>query len=79
MNKNWKHLKTIIDSERFEINGMNIWGYDWHQTNESICIKDPLYSQEYIFSVYEISNGIKTVRFAAGEFSNCIWSIYTES
>ncbi|PHR31048.1 MAG: hypothetical protein COA38_08880 [Fluviicola sp.] len=78
MNENWKHIKTIIDSEPYEINGLNIWDYEWKRTGNSIDIKDPNYGQDYSFTVYEISDGTKTSKFAAGEFSNCAWGIYME-
>lgn len=78
MKSKWKHIKTVIDSEPFEINGMNIWDYEWSSTNDSIQVKDPLYGQVYIFKVYEISSKANRVKFAAGEFSNCVWGIYIQ-
>lgn len=76
MSENWKHIKTIIDSEPFEINGFNIWDFNWKETGQSIKIKDPNYGKDYVFEIFEISNNKETVRFAAGEFSNCVWGIY---
>ena len=72
----WEHLKTIIEGERFEFNGCNIWDAEWKDTGEKILIKDPLYGQDFTFSVYEIVNGQTTVKFATGEFSNRVWGIY---
>ena len=72
MNENWKHIKTIIDSEPYEINGLNIWDYAWKGTGSSIDIKDPIYRQDYSFNLYLISDGTKTSKFAAGEFSNYV-------
>ncbi len=76
MNENWTHLKTIADGDPFEINGLNIWDFKWQDTRQSIKIKDPNYGQDYVFGIYEITNDKKTIRFAAGEFSNCVWGIY---
>lgn len=73
---NWKHIKTLTDGEKYEISGINIWQHDWIDTGEKICLKDPLYSQNYIFNVYRIENTKNNIEFAAGEFSNCIWGIY---
>lgn len=78
MNKNWKHIKTIIDSEPYEIKGLNIWDFEWERTGESIKIKDPNYGQDYTFNVYQISHKSEVIRFSAGEFSNCVWGIYLE-
>jgi len=76
MNENWTHIKTIADGDAFEINGLNIWNFKWIDTRQSINIKDPNYGQDYVFGIYEITNDNKTIRFAAGEFSNCVWGIY---
>lgn len=75
-NDNWKHITTITDGERFEINGLNIWDHNWKNTGERIQIKDPLYGQEHSFLVYEITTEQISAIFAAGEFSNCVWGIY---
>ena len=74
----WKHIKTIFDGDKYEINGLNIWDYNWERTGETIIVKDPLYGQTYSMKVYEIHRGTIKVKFAAGEFSNCVWGIYQE-
>lgn len=78
MNGNWKHIKTIADSEPFHLDGLNIWDFEWQSTGQSIKIIDPSYGQEFTFNVYQISNDSEEVRFSAGEFSNCVWGIYIE-
>lgn len=79
MNNNWKHIKTIVDSEPFELNGLNIWDFQWERTGNYIKIKDPNYGQEYSFSVYKIVSDKIEIQFAAGEYSNCIWGIYLKN
>lgn len=74
----WKHLKTITDGEPFSMQGLDIWSHAWKDTGVKIPIKDPMYSQDYNFSVFEITDGQTTVNFAAGEFSNSVWGIYVE-
>ena len=76
---NWQHIRTITDGERFEINGLNIWDHDWKTTGEKIQIKDPLYRQDFTFSVYQINNDQNSAQFAAGEFSNGVWGVYIKS
>lgn len=76
MNSNWKHKATIADGENFYIQGLNIWDFEWENTNESINIKDPLYKQNFCFYIYKIKNNNIEIIFAAGEFSNCVWGIY---
>lgn len=75
----WIHYKTLVDGEAFELNGMNIWEYDWQKTGETIHVKDPLYGNHYLFPVFEIRDQQRSARFAAGEFSNNVWGIYRES
>lgn len=72
----WKHKKTIIDGEKYEINGLNIWDFKWEDTGKKINIKDPLYGQKYCFDIYKIQSLNCEFFFAAGEFSNCVWGIY---
>jgi hypothetical protein len=74
----WKFATTITDGQTFFINGLNIWDYEWKNTEEKISIKDPLYNQPYDFNIYEIKHNNLTAMFAAGEFSNLIWGIYLE-
>lgn len=78
MSTSWKHIKTILDGERYEINGVNIWECEWKRTGESVEVKDPQYGQTFYMSVYQIHTGAFIVTFAAGEFSNCVWGIYQE-
>ena len=72
----WKFVKTIVDYEKFEINGINIWDFKWEATDEKIKIKDPLYGQFYTFNVFKIQNKDIEILFVAGEFSNGVYGIY---
>ena len=72
----WKFVKTIVDYEKFEINGINIWDFKWEETDEKITIKDPLYGQFYTFNVFKIQIKDIQILFVAGEFSNGVYGIY---
>jgi len=76
MKEIWQFKKTIVDSEPYLIENLNIWEFKWENTGETIQIQDPLYKQNYIFDIYEINSGSKKIRFSAGEFSNLIYGIY---
>ena len=54
MQTSWIHTKTISDGEKYEINGLNIWDYNWDKTGETVVVKDPLYEQSYSMNVYVI-------------------------
>ncbi|MDT7830940.1 hypothetical protein RQM59_01030 [Flavobacteriaceae bacterium S356] len=77
MGKKWRHFTTVADGEYFLIDEINIWDHKWIDTKQKVNIRDPLYNQKYTFSIFEIQDGNKIIKFIAGEFSNCVWGIYT--
>jgi len=78
MNASWKFITAIPDGEYFQINGLNIWDHKWESKGEKIQVKDPVYGETHSMDVYQIEKDNLKIRFAAGEFSNCIWGIYRE-
>lgn len=54
---------------------MNSWGHTCKYI-DSVHVKDLFYGEGPVMAVYEISDDHIIVRFAAGEFSNCVWGIY---
>jgi hypothetical protein len=62
--------KSVIDGQELYINGLNIWAYPWKDLRQYLNVKDPIYGQDHVMGIYEISDGQITVQFAAGEFSN---------
>jgi hypothetical protein len=74
---NWKCVNWCAEGERFElVPGHNVWDHNFASTGEKVAVKDPLYGAEYQFTVYEIEIDGRTIRFAAGEFSNGIYGFY---
>lgn len=74
--KKWQFHRSVIDSEKLVIQGLNIWDHEWKSLDQYISIKDPIYSQNQLMSVYKITDGATSFEFAAGEFSNMVWGIY---
>jgi hypothetical protein len=73
----WDYVGNSFDGESFEIEGIDVWEYTWKQTSEPKAqIKDPSYNQDFSFPVYKIETENKKIKFAAGEFSNCVWGFY---
>ncbi len=73
----WDYVGNSVDSSTFEIDGIDVWKYKWKLTSDSNAkVKDPAYGQNFEFSVWEIEAENKKVKFAAGEFSNCVWGFY---
>ena len=76
---NWIFKTAVIDGHLCEIDGLNIWDYDWFNTREYIGVKDPIYEEVHTINIYQIITANKTISFAAGEFSNMVWGIYVRS
>jgi len=73
----WVFVGNCVDGERFELEGINVWSRGWQATGEETRTNDPMYTwQHYDFPVYTMTDGVKTVEFAAGEFSNMIWGFF---
>lgn len=74
--KTWKLATSGTDGNciLFEV---NIFNYNWIPTGKKTVVKDPTYSQIYVFDIFSYING-STKLFAAGEFSNCIWGFYVK-
>ena len=43
-----------------------------------VKVKDPIYHQDHTFEVWQVEIDGQIHRFAAGEFSNCVWGFYLE-
>ena len=56
----------------------NIFQYRWRDCRETAAVIDPHYGTEKVFHVYEVEINGQIHRFAAGEFSNCVWGFYLE-
>jgi hypothetical protein len=76
----WQYVGHCVDGERFVIENVNVWDYKWQETNDpKAMVEDPQYHQPFSFEVYEIEANGNRIRFAAGEYSNCIWGFYREA
>lgn len=73
--RTWQHEITGFEGDVI-LFGINIFEYEWSETGESILVKDPLYQQDYKFSIYTINVAGENHDFAAGEFSNGVWGFY---
>lgn len=74
----WEFQTSVVDGDYYQIDGLNIWAHKWHPTGEYVNVLDPIYGQLHTLSVWQIEVNEKRVRFAAIEFSNCVWGIYVE-
>ena len=73
----WAFLGSCCDGQPFEIAGNNVWESPWVRVEGAKAeVRDPLYSQTFLFEVFEIKPGPRPIQFAAGEFSNSVWGFY---
>jgi hypothetical protein len=64
--------------DSFILEGIDIFKKQWVSTGKQIRVKDPLYKQLFEFTVWNVKTDVKEITFAAGEFSNGVFGIYTE-
>ena len=73
----WRFVGVNYDEKMFLIDGINVFAHGWKSVDGEIAqVSDPLYGQARRFSVYEITEKNRTIKFAAGEFSNGVWGFY---
>jgi hypothetical protein len=72
----WVFVGHCFDGETFEIEGLDVWKHSWVSTDQHASVSDPLWNQAFLFPVYAMSGGGKTIKFAAGEFSNNVWGFF---
>ena len=73
----WKY-ETFGPDGQCKLFGVNIFDYDWKITGKRVKVQDPVYHQEHTFEVWQVEINGQIHRFAAGEFSNCVWGFYLE-
>ena len=74
----WKHEITGFDGNTI-LFGVNIFDYEWTMTGEKVEVTDPLYGHKYRFPVYKVLILGREYKFAAGEFSNCVYGFYVQN
>jgi hypothetical protein len=47
-------------------------------TGKRVKVQDPAYHQNHTFEVWKVEIDGQIHRFAAEEFSNCVWGFYLE-
>jgi hypothetical protein len=74
----WKHVAIGFEGDEVVLDGLNPWQLEWHSLEEpEITVAHPSYPQQrHPMWIYELRGQGKTVKFAAGEFSNGVWGFY---
>jgi hypothetical protein len=73
----WRYCGHCVDGQRFLIEGVDVSDRQWRRTTEPIVeVEDPHSHQPHSFNVWELEADGRRIRFAAGEFSNCVWGFF---
>jgi hypothetical protein len=76
----WNFVGSSFDGQSLFIEGIDVWTRGWIAVEgERAKVVDPRYGQSFQFPIFVIAEGEKSVRFAAGEFSNGVWGFYREA
>jgi hypothetical protein len=73
----WKFVAIVVEGDPVSLQGQNPWPLKWSSTTEKpITVAHPSYpSQRHEMFVYDLES-TRSIRFAAGEFSNGVWGFY---
>jgi hypothetical protein len=73
----WKCVAIVTESEPFSLLGQNPWNANWLPAPEPlVTVAHPSHpAQRYQMQVYDLES-TRSIRFAAGEFSNGVWGFY---
>jgi hypothetical protein len=74
----WVFIGSTAD-ESFLLNGIDIFKKKWECSGEMATVIDPIYNVKKHFTIWSVQKeNDEVITFTAGEFSNCIWGIYTK-
>jgi hypothetical protein len=73
----WEFAGTCVDGDPLTLNGISIWDAKWHRVPGRMAeVRDPSYAQAFRFPVYRVRQRGRSLTFAAGEFSACMWGFF---
>ena len=75
--KTWQYVTSGVEGNT-TLFGVNIFGCEWKDSGQHVRVKDPIYNQEFVFSIYSVIINDEEYQFACGEFSNCVYGFYVE-
>lgn len=73
----WRYVGYCVEGQNFWVEGMNISNHIWQPVDDAVAgVEDPHNHKQYEFPVWEVKAEGRVVRFAAGEFQNCVWGFF---
>jgi hypothetical protein len=73
----WKLVAIVAEGQPVSLQGQNPWSLKWLSAPEPpITVAHPSYPlQRHEMEIYDLES-TRSIRFAAGEFSNGVWGFY---
>ncbi len=74
----WHAAHVGFDHDDLALDGLPVWSLSWREeTAEPVMLAHPAHpAQHHRYTVYNVDDGIRAVRFAAAELSNGVWGFY---
>ena len=74
----WRHVAIGFEGAAVSLAGLNPWQLKWRRLDEpAITVAHPSHpEQRHPMWIYELRSNNRTVKFAAGEYSNGVWGCY---
>jgi hypothetical protein len=74
----WTPIGVVTEGQSISVQGVNPWKHEWVEIEHPpLELPHPSYpNQRHAMNVYEVSDGKRTVRFAAGELSANVRGFY---
>jgi len=77
VDRGWRFVSIGLEGQPADVGGVNPWEVKWTATGGRITVAHPQYrSQRRVMFVYEVTDSVPRIRFAAGEFSNGVWGFF---
>ena len=80
LTQGWRFVSIGFEGDEVLLDGLNPWQNEWYDLEEaSIIVAHPSYpEQRHSMEISELRANGRTVKFAAGEFSNGVWGFYVQ-
>lgn len=73
----WRAVGVVLDGDPIDVHGLNPWEHSWRDTGEHVAMRHPSWpTQVHRMPAYTMTEGTRTVTFAAGELSNQVWGFF---
>jgi hypothetical protein len=73
----WRSVFIGLESTPVKIKGFELWKHEWEDLGETIVVAHPSHPHErHTMFVYRVAADGKSLRFAAGEYSNGVWGFH---